>query len=316
MSDGWERRQVPLKFGAGDWAAFAIPVDLHVRSVRLAERLPAAGDPAVPVEPALGDAAGYMLRALPVAEPLPTVRTANGYIRYVTAQYRHCFIDLSIGMAAYRSKFSAKTRSTIARKVRKFQETCGGVLDWRTYRQPAEMTEFHRLARELSARTYQERLLDAGIPDSPTFVDGMLQLAARDEVRGWILFDRGRPVSYLYCPAHQGTLVYSHLGYDPEYVKHSAGTVLQWLAIEQLYGEGHFTLFDFTEGQSDHKLLFATHTLQCANLMFLRRTLTHTLLVWAHATGTAATSRVGLWAEGLGVKSRLKRLLRFGLASS
>ena len=315
MTD-WQLRDVALKFQLSDWTAFSVPLRLHTRSIQLCERAAPDPSPRAPTDPPLGTAVGYMLRALPVEAELPTLTVIDGFIRYVTLQYRHCFIDLSIGMEAYRNKFSAKTRSTITRKIRKFQEHCGGQLKWHGYRRPDVMLEFHRLAREVSVKTYQERLLGAGIPEDAAFVDEMLKLAVHGEVRAYILFDRERPVSYLYCPARDGALIYAYLGFDPDYLKLSVGTVLQWLALEELLAEERFAFFDFTEGQSDHKRLFATHEVQCANLMFVKRTLTRMLLLRAHAQSDRFASVVGRLADRWGAKARLRRFLRFGLAGS
>ena len=65
-------------------------------------------------------------------------------------------------------------------------------------------------------------------------------------------------------------MIYAFLGYDPNYMNFSVGTILQWLALEHLFEENSFRFFDFTEGQSAHKKLFATHNVQCANVFFLR----------------------------------------------
>ena len=312
MTD-WQLREVPLKFQLSDWTAFSVPLRLHTRSIRLSERPLPEPSPKPPAEPPLGSAAGYMLRALPVDAELPTLAVIDGFIRYATSQYKHCFIDLSIGMEAYRNKFSAKTRSTITRKIRKFQEHSGGQLKWHGYRRPDSMLEFHRLARQVSVKTYQERLLGAGIPDDAAFVDEMLRLAACDEVRAYILFDGERPVSYLYCPAQDGALIYAYLGFDPDYLKLSVGMVLQWLALEELFTENRFAFFDFTEGQSEHKRLFATHELPCANLIFLECSMPRMLLLRAHALSDRFASAAGRLAERWGVRTRMRRILRFGL---
>ncbi len=317
---GWTLRPFALKFGVGDWTAFRVRLPLLVRSVPLADRAPAVASPRPPTEPALSragadaTAVGYLLRALPVAGVLPRLAVVDGHIRYVLLQYRHCYIDLAIGFEAYKQKFSAKTRSTLQRKVRKFRDHCNGELRWRSYRSVDEMPVFHHLARAVSALTYQERLLDAGIPDDADFVAQMTEAAAEDRVRAWILFDGERPVSYLYCPVVDGAVVYAYLGYDPDYLKHSVGTVLQWLALEELFAEQRYAVFDFTEGQSDHKRLFATHELDCANVLFVRRSWTRAALIRAHATIDSLASRAGALAERWGVKSRLKRALRFGFA--
>ena len=309
----WSLQRVPIRFQIGDRTLWHASLPLQVSSVSLSDRLPPAADPAPPEDLRLGNAVGCYLRALPVAEELPRLGRAGAFIRYVPLQYSHCYIDLSIGFEAYRAKFSSKTRSTIMRKLRKYQEHCGGALRWTQHCTAQEMSEFHRLARRVSEVSYQERLLDAGIPASDAFVKEMLALAAQDAARGYVLYDGERPVSYLYCPVHEGALVYAYLGYDPEYATHSVGTVLQWLALEHIFGERRFAFFYFTEGQSDHKRLFATHETRCANVMFVRWSPARLLLLHAHARSDAASAALGRWAERMGIKSRLRRLLRFGL---
>lgn len=314
VSHGWHLSDVQLSFGVGDRVAFRIPFRVLSHSLRLAEHRGAVAAPMPPTSPPLAaGAVGYMIRALPIVEPLPVLTRIDGWIRYVTLKYAHCYIDLSIGVDAYRAKFSGKTRQTIMRKLRKFEVHCGGRIDWRTYRTPDEMLAFHRMARQVSARTYQEQLLDAGIPADPKFVERMCELAARDEARGWLLFDRDRPISYLYCPAEEDSLVYAYLGYDPDYMKLSVGTVLQWLAVEQLYQEKRYAFFDFTEGQSDHKRLFATHELQCANVLFLQLSASRLLIVRFHAAADRIVATLRSRAERWGIKARLRRLMRFGL---
>ena len=100
----------------------------------------------------------------------------------------------------------------------------------------------------------------------------MRDQARRDEMRGWILFLSGQPISYLYAPAEGRTLIYAYLGYDPEQAALSPGSVLQFEAMRQLMGEGRFSLFDFTEGEGQHKRLFGTGSVECVDLLLVRRT--------------------------------------------
>ena len=135
------------------------------------------------------------------------------------------------------------------------------------------MASFHRDARTVSAKTYQERLLGAGLPDGPEALAGMQVLARRDAARGWLLFVDGEPVSYLYAPADGETLIYAWLGYDPAFADFSPGSVLQLEAMRRLMAEGRFRLFDFTEGDGQHKRLFATAAVDCVDLLMVRPTL-------------------------------------------
>jgi hypothetical protein len=211
----------------------------------------------------------------------------------------------------YQKKFSSKTRSTINRKIRKYAEHCGGNIVWKTYQRPDEMREFFGLARLVSKVTYQERLLDAGIPGTEDFIRRAESLAALQCVRAYILFDRERPVSYLYCPARDGVLIYAYLGYDPTYMKMSVGTVLQWLALEQLFNEAHFRYFDFTEGESDHKRLFATHQRRCANVLLVKNNLRNCLLIYSQILMDRFSRWLGTGLASLGARATMRRFLRF-----
>lgn len=304
-------RDYALKYQLSDWTVFSATLPLQMSSVKVAERLAPARQPEPPTEPLVAGSQGFLVRALPVAEALSPLDVTGDYLRYVQLQYRHCIIDFQSTFEDYQKKFSSKTRSTINRKIRKYIEHSGGTLSWKTYRTVDELKEFLPLAREVAKNTYQEKLLDAGIPESEWFVREMESLAAHDHVRAYILFDRGRPVSYLYCPVEDGTLIYAYLGYDPDYMKLSVGTVLQWLAVEQMFNEGCFRYFDFTEGESDHKRLFATHEMLCANVLFLRNTFRNRVLAQSHWWTGRFSGWLGDLLDKFGIKAKVRKFLRF-----
>lgn len=312
MSGDWTYRKVTIKFQLGDKTLFAPKLRLQTREVGLSGNVIPTAQPLPPGQALQAGSQGFLIRSLPVTAHQPRLRRCAGYLCYVPSQYQRYYIDLNQSFDDYKKQFSSKTRSTITRKVKKYAEHCNGELDWRAYTRPDEMAEFFRLARSVSAKTYQEKLLDAGLPDSPEFAANLKNLAATDQLRAYILFDRGEPVSYLCCPCHDEVLIYEYLGYDPNYMKLSVGTVLQWLALESLFAERRFQLFDFTEGESDHKRLFATHSVQCANVFFLRSTLRNQLLLRAHMGVASASARLGKLLDLLGLKVRIKKLIRFG----
>ena len=154
--------------------------------------------------------------------------------------------------------------------------------------------------------------MDAGLPCEPDYIARAKRLADEDSVRAFLLFDGERPVSYLYCPVHDGIVQYAFLGYDPEYRHHSVGTVLQWLALESLFGENRFRYFDFTEGESEHKRLFSTGKFDAANVAILRPTLANRLLVSSHLGFVSAIEAIGRRLAAHNLKSKARRWLRFG----
>jgi CelD/BcsL family acetyltransferase involved in cellulose biosynthesis len=311
MSSQWECCEVPIKFQISDRTLFAPVLRLQTRAAAFYED-PATAELVPPRESLQAGAEGFLIRSLPITAAQPSLRRERDYFCYVPSQYRRYFIDLRQSFDDYKRQFSSKTRSTLQRKVRKYAEHSGGEVLWKVYTAPSDVPEFFRLAREVSAKTYQERLLDAGLPESPEFLEAAQALAAEDRLRAFILFDRERPVSYLFCPVERGVLTYQYLGYDPEYMKLSVGTVLQWLALEHLFAENRFRLFDFTEGESEHKKLFSTGSVHCANVFFLRANLRNSILLRGQLAIDALSGSIGTGLDRLGLKARIRKLLRFG----
>jgi len=271
---------------------------LHRRLVRLSMPLEQAlaGEPLLlPGLPPQAD--GYYLRAIPAGQ-VDELARASGMRSFVRQSYPRHFADLGPGFEAYLGTFSPKSRSGLKRKRRKLEERCGGELDVRLYRGASEIEGFYRQARALSALTYQERLLDAGLPEGA--LDEMRALAGEDRVRAWLLFVDNDPVSYLYAPGTGATLRYAYLGYDPAFADLSPGTVLQLEAMRMLMEEGRFRWFDFTEGDGQHKRQFATSAIDSLDLMLLRPSIGN----------YAATSALAGFDRAVGLAKRIVHAAR------
>lgn len=298
---------LPLKFQIG--ARTLARVDRRLWRVPLS--LADALDGRLPILPPLGPADdGYLVTSLPVERAAALSTVAGGLIVFERQRYTRHWIDLTIGHDAYLARLSANTRSGIKRKTRKLAEASGGTPDIARFRTPDELAAFHPLARAVSATTYQERLMEAGLPDTPDFRTRTLQQAAAGDIRAWLLSVGGRPVAYLYCPVVQGTVLYQYLGHDPAFNDLSPGAVLQMAAMRDLLDEGGLDRFDFTEGDGQHKRQFATDGVACTDLLLLRPTLANRLTLGALRAfdgGAAGAKRV---VERLGLQDWAKRIRR------
>ncbi|MCZ8111323.1 MAG: GNAT family N-acetyltransferase [Betaproteobacteria bacterium] len=304
---------VTIAFRLSDLTLARIDVPLLTVRMGIQVATPSDPDPSWSLAEIPDSARGVIVREWAVEPGLPTVRRVGGCLRYVMKQYRHCFIDMSGSFEGYKSRFSSKTRSTIARKRKKFADHCGGELRWTVHRTEPEVRQFLDLAVALAARTYQEKLLGLGLPGTEEFAAWAADQARQGRIRAFLLYGDEKPVSYLFCPIHEGVVEYAYLGYDPEYRTHSVGTVLQWIALEHLFGEQSFRFFDFTEGESDHKRLFATHERLCANVLFVRAGWRGYLLVYAHHALNRVSEGLGALLDMVGLRARLRQYLRFGL---
>jgi hypothetical protein len=297
---------LPLRFQIGARTLGAI----ERRLVRVSLSLDAIIVGAQPALPSLarGDD-GYLVTSLPAAGLDTLLRGGGGMIGYVRQRYPRHYADLTIGFAAYQATLSGNTRSGLKRKAKRVIELTGGALDIRRFRTPDELGAFYAIARGISQRTYQERLLGGGLPDTAAFVRSMTEQAAAGQVRAWLLYVAGEPAAYLYCPIADGTVRYDHVGHDPAYNDLSPGGVLMLEALRDLYAEPGLRRFDFTEGDGQHKRSFATDSVACLDLLLLRPTLTNRAILAALGAfdrgallGKRAVARLGL--------ERLARKLR------
>ncbi|TKD53157.1 GNAT family N-acetyltransferase [Sphingomonas baiyangensis] len=260
--------ELPLSFRIGARTLLR----LRRRLVRVALPLDAAmaGEvPALPPLPAGAD--GYSLLSVPLPA-LPALRWIAGpMLAHERQRYRRYCTDLSIGRDAWLAGLSGNLRSSLKRKRRKLADASGGAIDIRRYRTPEELAAFHAIARPLAAETYQEKLLAMGLPGDPAFIEAMLRRAAAGSVRAWLLFIGGVPAAYLYCPVEGDCVLYEYVGHAESFDALSPGTLLMAEALGDLLDEaGGPRWFDFTEGEGQLKRQFATHHVECADLLLLR----------------------------------------------
>lgn len=298
---------------SGAAAMIAVPFRIGARTlfsprrrmVRVALSLREALSTRPPALPPLapGDE-GWLVTSLPEETLDATIAVAGGRrLVFVRQRYTRYFVDLDLGFDAWWAALSANQRSGLKRKARKLAEASGGALDVRCYRTPEELDAFHALARVISATTYQERLMAAGLPDTPAFRAEMLAAGAAGQALGWILFVGGEPAAYLYCPCRDGAVVYDYLGHDPRFADLSPGAVLQVEAFRTLFAAPPVHAFDFTEGEGQHKRGMASGGIACVDVLLLRPTLGNRALV------------IGLRAFDGGAALAKRLVVRFGLES-
>lgn len=225
-------------------------------------------------------------------------------------RYRRHYIDMDGCFTDYLARFSSKTRSTFNRKRRKLTELSCGPLDVEEFRGRPEIERFFAEAIPLSRLTYQTRLLDAGLPEDDGARRAALELASEDRLRAFLLRVRGRAIAYLYLPIEGTTLIYSHLGYDPDFAKNSPGTVLQLEALERLFAEERYRYFDFTEGDGAHKAMFGTDWVEACSFFLMRASWQNRLLLGSLDAFDGAVAKTKYFASRNGVLARIRRILR------
>jgi hypothetical protein len=306
----WKFERVELKYLLGEFRLFSISFPAARLDMHFSRLLSSPVDALAALREFPERIELAVVRSQPTEKPLPRFSLLPEAIRYVPAHYDRYTLSLEGSFEDYLKRFSAKTRSTLTRKLRRFADFSGEKIHWRAFGSREEMADFRILARQVSGKTYQERLLHEGLPEDDNFWQRVADLADRNSARGYILFHAQRPIAYLFCPAEDGFLLYRYLGYDPEFRRWSPGTVLLCLALESLFAEQAFRAFDFFEGGGDYKRLFSTESTQCADVYFFRRTPRNLFLLALHS-GLFGLSRFLVNVLDLaGVKRRVKSFFR------
>lgn len=300
-------RPTALSFQIGARTLLAVTRSL----VRVAVTLDEAREGRLPALPPLPDTAqGYVVTSLPEAQLGAMTARSGQMIGFVRQRYLRYHADLTGGYDAYLARLSSNARQGLRRKARKIADLSGGALDVRRYATPEEMEAFHGIARVIARRTYQEKLLGEALPDSPEFIRWMLGKAGADEVRAWLLYIGETPAAYLYCPADGDTLIYEFVGHDPAFNDLSPGAVLQMEAFRDLFAEGKFARFDFTEGEGQHKRQFSTDSVACLDLLLLRPTLANRLATVALGGFNRVVARGKSAAQAAGAEKLARKLRR------
>lgn len=295
--------RLPLRFQIGARTLGSIQRSLVRVPLSLAEAL----DGRLPMLPPLDAAAdGYQITSLPEDRQEAMTFVGGDMIAFVRQTYMRYYADLSIGYDRYLETLSGSTRNSLKRKTKKVASASGDTLDVRAFRKPDEMAAFHAVARGISTKTYQEKLLGSGLPDDAPFVQRMYEMAATDNVRAWLLYIGGEPAAYLYCPIHDSTVIYQFVGHDPAFGDLSPGSVLHLAAMRDLQGEGTLKRFDFTEGEGQHKRQLATGGVACVDLLLLRRSFANQATTAALGTFDrgAALAKAAVGKYGLGDLAR------------
>ncbi len=300
-----------IDFTIGSRRLLSVGRDLATWSFSLEEILQANG--AECKSPHLGTD-GLLVLSAPQSA-MPAIRSQfPDHVIGGEQRYRRHYIDMRPEACSsfedYLACFSSKTRSTLRRKQRKLVKEAGEGFSITEHRSPDEIEAFLGAALPLSAKTYQARLLDAGLPDTPEARAEMLTRAEAGQMRCYLLHAKGLPVAYLSLPIIGQTLIYAHLGYDPAWSRFSPGTVLQMEALDRLFAEGQFTYFDFTEGEGTHKAMFGTDSVDCVSFVLLEPTLTNRALLSGRAGFDQMIAKSKSLAEKTGALSKVRRLLR------
>ena len=205
------------------------------------------------------------------------------YIRYLPEKPdQHLLIVMPRSYEEYTQKWSAKTRNTLKRRLRRLEKDLNGQLQLSCVTSSDQVADYVNDAVEVSKKSYQWHLLGLGLRDSVRWQRNLKFLAERGWLRSYLLRCHGVPTAFTICYQDEHNCYSVNFGYDQEWANYSVGTVLHLLALKDLFAHNRPAVVDLGRHSGEHKRLFGnTFYLDC-DIYLLRRSLRSVLACNTH----------------------------------
>jgi hypothetical protein len=212
-------------------------------------------------------------------------------------------------------KFSSKQRNTLSRRVKKIREGLLGEMRFEQFSKPEDVDYFLERAVEVSKKTYQWKLYQRGLRATDLLRPRLRFAAANGWMRCYLLVCGGIPCAFLVGYQCGGRFVLDEIGFDPALSKHSVGTALHLMVIEDLFASNRPDIYDLGSG-APYKELFSTESYLEATVLLFRPGAYLRFVQEGHRACTAVTNIGSVAMDRLQLKSILRKALRGQTAGS
>jgi hypothetical protein len=221
----------------------------------------------------------------------------------------HLLIRLNGTFSDYLKRLSPKTRKNRLREIRILREL--GNLELIRITDVSELDAFLKASYSISLKTRQFKRFGWGVASrDPVLVKNeLLRLARQGSLRSYLLTCDGIPCSYILGQKCGTRFKPVSAGVDPTWRNYSAGTVLLFLVLEDLFREPSCDYYDLGDFAA-HKEYLATDSYLETDVWLFRRLPYAGLVSSAYRICNLTTKFGGVVFEWLGLKERMVRLMR------
>ncbi len=244
----------------------------------------------------LPDYDGIYFDALPTEnrwfELFDAASNGEDFLRYrLNANANAYAVAVEGDFESYAERLAAKLRYNVRRAVKKLEQELGPLV-LACFRSTGQVSDLIRGANAVKQRSWQRRSLSeigGGLPNYPQKLE---DLARRGFLRSYVLRCGNTPCAFVIGYQGHGVYHYWEVGYDSRFAKHSPGTLLLYLLLEDLFTSDRPKTFDFGRGDEVYKQRFATHVTPVAAGLLLRPTRANALRVRSHRLIASSATRL------------------------
>ena len=209
----------------------------------------------------------------------------------------------------YMGKFTAKHRKNVNREIKRLKTGALGELQFVRYELPEEVPTFLEHAVELSKKTYQWILLHRGLDDPNLLRHRLPLLAKHGWFRSYLLFCGGKACAFLLGYQCRGKFIFFEIGYDPAMASYSVGTVMQFLAVEDLFNYNRPEALDLGTFSRYKEMLSTERDLRGSVFLFPRNARARFMRT-SHRSLLVCNGALYSVVERFNLKTKLKKWMR------
>lgn len=221
----------------------------------------------------------------------------------------HWLIRIKGTFSDYMKRFSAKTRKNRLREIKMLRAL--GELKLVRVTEVPEIDGFLRAAYAISKQTRQFKRFGWSIAarDPRLLGNELVRLARSRRLRSYLLTCGNTPCSFILGQQSGGTFHPVAAGVDPVWRKHSVGTVLLLLVLEDLFKENSPDFYDLGTSVAD-KAYLATESYLADDIWLFRRRFYPALVSWIYSACNMTSRCAGDVLQRLNLKGRVLHLMR------
>ena len=230
----------------------------------------------------------------------------GGALRWVLASPRiepvHQLL-LPASHEAYLQSLNPSTRKNLRRTTRRLFEE-GAAEVFRAER-PDDVPRLLQLLDQIAPHTWQGRTFGVAPRATPDRVEYYRRLAAHGWLRAYVLLLAGEPIAYELGCQYDGVYWGQEHGFDQRHADRGPGSIMIYLAIEDLFRERTPRVLDFGLGDAAYKRSFGNQQHDAGSIYLVPRGRWRWWLRLQTALGRASTA-----AKSLLERMQLDRLVR------
>ncbi|HXV59057.1 MAG TPA: GNAT family N-acetyltransferase [Vicinamibacteria bacterium] len=241
----------------------------------------------------------------------PEIRRCGFYALRFGKLFHHRFATVPEGYESYLRNLGARTRSDLRSTRKKFYAHVGDSGRIRCFRDPSEVGEFLSDATAISRKTYQHRLLGAGLRDPGKLERRYRSTAELGWFRSYVLYAGKEPVAFQVGHVYRGTFHAQEIGYDPEWARYHVGILLHTEILMDLStGASGVKRFDFGNDDSLHKQRLSTDSRREGYFYLIPATLRGAIMAKSMHATNGASAALGAILGRFGARRRVRDFFR------